>query len=73
MTTQLLLAALVACSTGQATCDSYSVEDVTYVNICGVVPIEQKEELGKQPSKSSGVKIDGNLYILTMDAFCEST
>jgi hypothetical protein len=71
MATQLFLTALIACSTGQATCDSYSVADITYVNVCGVVPIEQKERLGSLPPRKFDATVDGQEYVLTLNAFCE--
>lgn len=64
MMTELLLTAVVFCSTGDATCNSYELDEYTLVHVCDIAP----EEEGSQ-RKIRGF-IDGKAYVVTIDAKC---
>ena len=61
---ELLLTAVIFCSTGAAQCTSYELDEYTLVHVCDIAP----EEEGKQ-RKARGF-IDGKAYVVTIDAKC---
>jgi len=61
--TELLLAALVTCSTGQATCTAVETETYTQINVCDISP----EITGQQQFE---VLFDGDLLVVTLKARC---
>lgn len=64
MIAELLLTAVVMCSTGEATCTSYDLDQYTLVHVCGIAP-----ELGDSQKKVRGF-INGHPYVVTIDARC---
>ena len=71
MELELFLTAVIACSTGQATCSSYDVGDKTYVSVCDVIHEKYKEDFGETGLKVYEANIDGQDYELTITAFCD--
>ena len=64
MIAELLLTAVVFCSTGEATCTSYTLDEYTLVHVCDIAP----EHEGRQ-RKVRGF-INGEAYVVTIDAKC---
>ena len=71
MITELLLTALITCSTGQATCTSYETPDHTRVDVCGILPDEKRESIPPGASRSFTGTLDGEAYVVTISPFCE--
>jgi len=63
--TDLILAALIACSTGDATCAAHDAGAHTVVYICDVAPSQNGQ-------KRVPVNLDGRLHVVTIAARCES-
>jgi len=63
--TDLILAALIACSTGDATCTAHDAGAHTVVYICDVAPSQTGQ-------KRIPVNLDGRLHVITIAARCES-
>jgi len=63
--TELLLAALIACSTGDATCAAHDAGAHTVVYICDVAPSQAGQ-------KRIPVNLDGACMSCTIAARCES-
>jgi len=63
--TELLLAALIACSTGDATCAAHDAGAHTVVYICDVAPSQAGQ-------KRIPVNLDERLHVITIAARCES-
>lgn len=59
----ILVAAVIACSTGQATCTAYELEDYTLVHVCDIAP----EETGQKKLRAT---VDGQHFVITLDAQC---
>jgi len=60
---QLLLAAIIACSTGQATCSSFETDTYTHVQVCDVTP----NQSGKREVL---VNLDGKPHLLVLKGQC---
>jgi len=71
MTIELFLTAIIACSTGQATCSSYDIGDMTYVSVCDVVHERYKDDFDGDDERTFKANIDGDDYELKISAFCE--
>lgn len=63
--TELILAALIACSTGQATCTSHDAGAHNVVYICDVAPSQTGQ-------KRIAVNMNGRLHVINISARCES-
>jgi len=71
MLEQLFLTAIITCSTGQAVCNSYELEEFTRVEVCGVVPEDQRDQVGhNEPRVFRGV-LDGKMHVVSIRPFCE--
>jgi len=74
MITELFLTAVITCSTGQAACSSYEVDDMTYVNVCGVISTTKPADSDKQyEPRTFDVTLDDKPYTLMIAPYCEGT
>ena len=71
MELELFLTALITCSTGQATCSAYEVNNITYVSVCGVVPNELREDFLDVPPRVFEADFDGDWHHITISPLCE--
>lgn len=74
MITELFLAAVITCSTGQAICSSYEIDDMTYVNVCGIISTSKpSDNTNVYEPREFDVTLDNNEYTLVIEPFCEGT
>jgi hypothetical protein len=59
----ILVAAVIACSTGEATCTSYDLEEYTLVHVCDIAP----DETGQKKIRAT---VKGEHFVVTLDAQC---
>ncbi len=59
----LLLVALIACSTGEAKCNAFDTGDQTIISVCDITP-------GQDGQRKFRAVVDGDLYVLTLQGEC---
>lgn len=62
---QLLLATIIACTTGQATCSAHDAGEYDVLYACNITP----DQKGKRQLR---VNFEGRYYLLILEASCDS-
>lgn len=71
MLAEFFLTALITCSTGQALCSSYEMDDHIRVEVCGILTEEARERVSADSTRRFEATLDGETYIVSIHPFCE--
>lgn len=72
MPAELFLTAVITCSTGQAMCSSYELEDYTMVSVCGVLSEDARDKVDDDSVRRFEGILDGTTYRVEIRPFCEA-
>jgi hypothetical protein len=71
MLAEMFLTAVITCSTGQATCSSYEMDDHTRVEVCGILTESSEGRVSPDAVRQFSATLDGEQYVVTIRPFCK--
>lgn len=71
MLAEFFLTALITCSSGQASCSSYELEDHVRVDICGILTDESRGRVSPDAVRTFEAVLNGTDHIVTIRPYCE--